>query len=176
MRYRFDVSINDMDYLDFNIFSALKSRNGKAQMIRFRIFLAIVVLVPIVGLVINKDIEGLVRLSLMGVVLQLLLNPIIKLSVKSTLKTMKKKGKMPYTPESVLEFYDDHFVEIAPETRNEVKYSTVERVSVVEDKAIYIHVNSIMAYIVPFSCFARVEEATNFIEYLRAKCENIYFY
>ena len=92
------------------------------------------------------------------------------------LETMKKKGKLPYTPESVLEFYDDHFVEITPEARNEMNYSIVERVDVVSDKAIYIYVNSIMAYIVPRSCFYRDEEVASFIEYLRAKCKNIYFY
>lgn len=176
MRYQFDVRMDDKDYLDFNIFSAMKAPSGKAQMTKTRVLMAVMFLIPIGLYAINKDVTGMVSLSLIGLVFQLLLNPMTKLSVKSTLKTMKKKGKMPYTPECVMEFYDDYFVEITPETRNEVKYSMIERVSVIEDKAIYIHVNTIMAYIVPRSCFYRDEEVASFIEFIRPRCENIYFY
>ena len=176
MKFQFDVWLREADFLDFNVFAATESPTGKAQMTRLRILAVIFSLVAAGVFLLAEKTHGAIFMVVFAVAMVFLVKPIVISSVKSTLKTMKKKGKLPYTPESVLEFYDDHFVEITPEARNEMNYSIVERVDVLSDKAIYIYVNSIMAYIVPRSCFYRDEEVASFIEYLRAKCKNIYFY
>jgi hypothetical protein len=92
------------------------------------------------------------------------------------LKSLKKSGKMGYSPKAAIEFYDDFFLEITPENKTEQKYSVLERVSVIGGKAIYLHVNNVMAYLLPIACFASEEELNAFLEFLRGKCTQFDYY
>ena len=83
---------------------------------------------------------------------------------------LKKSGKMGYSPNAVMEFYDEIFVETTPENRTEQSYSAVERVSVVEDRTIYIHINNVMAYILPVTAFESKEQYDSFLSFIRTKC------
>ena len=83
---------------------------------------------------------------------------------------------MGYSSVSEMEFYDESFIEITPDNKSEQKYSTVERVSVIEDKVIYIHVNNVMSYILPLSCFDSKEQYNAFLDFIRTKCANIELY
>ena len=83
---------------------------------------------------------------------------------------------MGYSPVSEIEFYDESFVEITPDSKTEQKYSAIERVSVITDKVVYIHVNNVMSYILPLSCFESKEQYNNFLDFVRSKCANIDVY
>ena len=96
--------------------------------------------------------------------------------LKSNIKSLKAKGKMGYSPVSEIEFYDESFVEITPDNKTEQKYSAIERVSVITDKVVYIHVNNVMSYILPLSCFESKEQYNNFLDFVRSKCANIDVY
>ena len=73
---------------------------------------------------------------------------------------------MGYSPSSVLEFYEDRFIETTEEKRTEQKYSAVERISIVDNKMIYIHVNNIMSYMLPLSCFESKEQYDCFFDFI----------
>ena len=69
----------------------------------------------------------------MGIVLliaQIFLTRFFSWSLKGQIKTLKKSGKMGYSPESVIEFFEESFVETTSENKTEHKYSAVERISV----------------------------------------------
>ena len=83
---------------------------------------------------------------------------------------------MGYYPVSEMEFYDESFMEITPDNKTEQKYSAIERVSVITDKVVYIHVNNVMSYILPLSCFESKEQYNNFLDFVRSKCTNIDVY
>ena len=83
---------------------------------------------------------------------------------------------MGYSPESVLEFYDDCFVETMPDGKIEQKYSAIERVSIVDNKMIYIHVSNVMGYMLPMACFESIEQYAKFFDFIRTKCANIDVY
>ena len=83
---------------------------------------------------------------------------------------------MGYSPVSEIEFYDESFVEITPDNKTEQKYSAIERVSVVTDKVVYIHVNNVMSYILPLTCFESKEQYDTFLDFVRSKCANIDVY
>ena len=83
---------------------------------------------------------------------------------------------MGYSPVSEMEFYDESFIEITPDNKTEQKYSAIERVSVITDKVVYIHVNNVMSYILPLSCFESKEQYNNFLDFVRSKCANIDVY
>ena len=119
---------------------------------------------------------GIIPYAILLVLFELLLNPLLCWILKSNIKSLKSKGKMGYSPVSEIEFYDESFVEITPDNKTEQKYSAIERVSVITDKVVYIHVNNVMSYILPLSCFESKEQYNNFLDFMRSKCANIDVY
>ena len=83
---------------------------------------------------------------------------------------------MGYSPESIMEFYEDRLVETTSDNKTELKYSAVERISIVDHKMIYIHVNNVMSYILPISSFESREQYDRFLGFIRTKCANIDIY
>ena len=181
MKFQFNVNINEEDYLDYNKFWMLRSHYGKKQMSTFRIIIAV-----IIGLIIFISLYGgnftfdsfigIIPMAILLVLYELFLSPLFVLFLKCHLKSLKKKGKMGYSPSSVVEFYEDVFIETTPQNKTEQKYLSIERVSVVDNKVVYIHVNNIMSYILPFSCFESNEQYNEFLEFIKTKCSNIDVY
>ena len=101
--------------------------------------------------------------------LQLFFNKLYGWLLKGTIKSLKKTGKTGYSPVSELEFTDEEIIETTPNNKMEVKYSAVERVSIIENQVIYIHINNVMAYILPMVSFQSKEEYENFIGFLTEK-------
>ena len=71
---------------------------------------------------------------------------------------------------------EDRFVEMTPDNKTEHTYSAIERVSIVDDKVIYIHINNVMSYMLPFSCFESKGQYDDFFRFLKTKCANIDVY
>lgn len=181
MKFRFDIKLNDNDYLDFNRFTLIRSPYGKKQMVSFRIILTIMfVAVALFQLITYgfswNSLFDSIPILIIFVVSQAFLKKLLALSLKGDIKRLKKSGKMPYSPESVIEFYEECFVEITLENKNEQKYSSIERISIVDGKMIYIHINNMMAYILPLYCFASSEQYNDFIDFIKSKCENFKVY
>lgn len=181
MNYRFNVTITDQDYLDYNTFWMLRSPYGKKQMKIFRIVITVFwVIASLVTLFMDGlsivFVFGLIPLVIVFFLIQILFPIFFSWALRWQIKSLKKSGKMGYSPESTIEFYEDRLVETAPDNKTELKYSAVERISVVDHKMIYIHVNNIMSYILPISCFESVEQYDSFLEFIRTKCANIDIY
>lgn len=178
MSFQFQIKLTDQDYLDFNTFWMLKSPYGKKEILKMRLLLAAVFLVACcLSLIINglstATWLGLIPLLIIFAVAQALFNTIFLGSLKGQLKSLKKKGKMGYSPASELEFLEDRFVETTPDEKSETKYHVIERVSIVANKMIYLHVNNVKAYILPISCFESKEQFDGFLEFIKTKCERI---
>lgn len=177
MKYKLNVSLNDKIYLEYNTFWATRSHYGKKQMVTLRVLFALFIFVMLLfsffgGFSLDILIADIPMLVLL-VLWQLLLVPVYKWMLRLHIKSLKKRGKVGYSPTAVMEFFEENFVEITPENRNEVRYSAVERVSVVDNKVIYLHVNNLLAYILPFECFESEEQRKDFLEFVGTKCGNI---
>ncbi|MBQ3151746.1 MAG: YcxB family protein [Clostridia bacterium] len=175
MKFRFDININDEDYLEFHGFWMIRSPYGKKQTKKVRIILSVMFAVGIAITMVRGgfNTDTYISAALMIVVyliIQALFTRFLLRSLKSQLKMLKKSGKMGYSPNAVMEFYDEIFVETTPENRTEQSYSAVERVSVVEDRTIYIHINNVMAYILPVTAFESKEQYDSFLSFIRTKC------
>ena len=105
--------------------------------------------------------------------LQAICKPVFRWSIRMNVKTLKKRGKMAYSATSELEFFEDILVETTPTNRTEQKYSAIERISVVGDNVIYIHISTIGAYILPSSCFESSQQRQDLLEFLKTKCSTI---
>ena len=119
---------------------------------------------------------SVIPMAILLIIFELLFSSLFVFFLKGHLKSLKKKGKMGYSPSSVIEFCDDSFVETTPDNKTEQRYSSIERISIVDNKMIYIHVNNIMAYILPLSCFETKEQYDEFFDFIKTKCANIDIY
>ena len=181
MNYRFNVTITDQDYLDYNTFWMLRSPYGKKQMKIFRIAITVFwVIASLVTLFMDGfsivSVFGLIPFVIVFFLIQILFPIFFSWALKLQIKILKKSGKMAYSPESMIEFYEDYLVEATSDNKTELKYSAVERISIVDHKMIYIHVNNVMSYILPISSFESREQYDSFLFFLKTKCANIDIY
>ena len=119
---------------------------------------------------------GVITLVAFLVVMELLLKKYITFTLKANLKNLKKKGKVAYSPSATMEFFEQAFTEVTDNVKTEQKYSSVERVSVVRGRAIYLHVNSLASYILPLSAFDNKEQFDRFVEFIKTKISIVDFY
>lgn len=181
MKFRFNVNIDDRDYSDYNKFWLIRSPYGKKQIKTFRITIAVLCAIFILislfcGGFSLESILAIIPLIIILLLAQIFLTGFLSWALKAQIKALKKSGKMGYSPESVIEFYEECFVETTPENKTEHKYSAIERISVVDNKMIYIHVNNVMSYMLPISCFETKEQYNSFFEFIKTKCANIDVY
>lgn len=181
MKFQFNVNFTENDYIEFNKFQLLRSQYGKKRLTNYRIALAVItcigILVPlIVGRFRLQSFISCIPLLILCSAFLIFIKPLLALSVKGTIKAQKKNGKIAYSPTSVLEFYDDVFIETTETNKTEQKYPSVERICIVDNKIIYIFINNIVAYTLPFASFKGKEEYVAFIAFIKTKCNNIEVY
>ncbi len=181
MKFQFDVKLADEDYMEFNKFHMLRSPYGKKQIANFRMSMTIICLLIILAiLLVNKfnadSFFSVIPFLLLWIIMQLGMRKFMILSIKYTLKSLKKSGKSGYSPSSVLQFNEESFVETTEFNKTEQNYTAIERISIVDNKMIYIHVNNIMAYMLPIACFESKEKYDDFLNFIKIKCNNIDIY
>ena len=181
MRFSFDVKLTDKDYLLFNEFTLKNSGMSKRADILSKILVSIIFLFSCANLLITN---GINPVSVVGVILLCLLGLIFLLCSKKfntvftkafTRFMLKGKAKKPYTPESVLEFYDDFFKEIAPDNKSEINYTAIDRIYVVMNQYVFIFIDSMRGYIIPFESFKNKEEENTFLAFIGTLTKNIEF-
>ena len=178
MNFKFDVHISDKDYYEFNKFVAFKSKQGRKRMLFYRLFLAIVIALSILRKEVDESrlIATIIAYIFTIIIIQILFTVMLKLSLIINMKVSKANNKLNYSPNSVIEFYDDKFIETTPLNKSEVLYSAIHEVSVVNEKYIYLHLSSVLFYIIPFSSFESKKQYDEFIEFLKTKYQNIDYY
>ena len=123
-----------------------------------------------------ESIISVIPMVILLALCQVFLKKFLEWSLKTHIKTQKKKGRMPFSSEAVMEFYEDSFVETTTYSKTENKYTMIERISVVDNKMIYIHVNNVMSYMLPLSSFMSKEQYDSFFDFIKTKCPNIDIY
>ena len=176
MNYSINVTLTDKDYYTFNKFCLLKSHYGKKRNITFRLALCVISLFPILYSLFRSGFSSaIIANALLLIIFQLLVNPFYSLTIKLNMNSLKKSGKLPYSANTHFDFLNDKFVETTLEGKNEVNYSAVERVSVTAGY-IYVHINSLSGHILPRSAFESKEQYSDFLEFLKTKCNTIDIY
>ena len=181
MKYKFKINISDNDYLEYNKFHMLRSPYGKKSLSSLRLTLCAIVIaisfISLIGQGFSADsVITVIPVIIVLILAQIFLKKFLEISIKASVSQLKRKGKMAYSQSSMIEFFDDGFMETAREQRLEQKYSSIERISVIEGKYVYLHVNNIMAFIIPNTAFDSHEQYKEFISFMNEKCPNIDFY
>lgn len=178
MYRKFNININDEDYLEFNKFYTIYSPYRDKKLDIFRIALCVLLVIGMICSLIT-NLASLSIYLLIGMIpyiafLLLLLvfwNKILVFALKMRINNLKKVGNLPYAKESTMEFFDNKFTEKTSQTKTEVLYENIERVTVWKNSYIYIHVNTVGAYILPVSSFKDEDEKNEFLEFIKGKCE-----
>ena len=174
MRYVFDIFLTEADYIDFNVFHLTRSDYGKRFHRRLRTMVAVIFAV---AAIVNFLVEGISPVSVayalflvvMGVLLACIPGKFARLSVNTTIRGLKKSGKMPYSPESRLEFSDEGIQEITPEGRLEKPWKAVERLCILEGKVWYLFVNNTSGFILPVDQLKKQTDLAEFRRYLESR-------
>lgn len=174
--FEFKVNVDD-DYLLFNQYQLLNSRAGKRTLLSFNFIVPFVCLAFIlIFIVADFDFQLILFEAIMLRILSILWicysKKIIFKSIKKNIMKMKKEGRLPYTKEAILKFDDESIHEITPNTESKTNYSMIEKVSVTE-KAIYLFINSVQAYILPVTAFSGEMEKSKFLEFINLKVDNL---
>lgn len=181
MKFRLNVNMTEQDYLDYNVFVMTRSSFGKKSMNRTKyvfimLFITIIIFLLFVGKFSTWAFVSSLPFAISTIYVLVFYKKIMIRSIKKVIKNYKKDNKLPVDLNSVLEFYDDYFVETTTNMKEEVKYSAIERISVVDNKVIYIHKNNTNAYILSLSCFESKKQQDTFFEFINTKCANINIY
>ena len=177
MKFKFNVNITQEDYIEFNKIVMTDTPAGKkSSKISNLIFISVCAILVLFTLITSKfSGEGFIATGVLIIaflLVHLTLNKTINnLAVKATVKSLTKiKGKLPYSENSVLEFYDDVFVEITDENKTESKYSAIENI-IVNENLVVLFINSMQAYIVPTRSFESIEQKNSLVEFLNGKTQ-----
>ena len=184
MDLKLKINLSETDYLNMNLFWAFKSPYGKKDILKIRILITAIYLVAIVVSLIGGGFSssafiGIIPYVILLVLFQVFLKAFWKGIIKGNIKAMKKKGKLPFSEYSEIEFRDEYFIETTLYNKSEVKYSAIEKISIVSDasdKVIYLHVSNVSGYILPFSAFEAEAQQEEFIAFIKTKCEKVYTY
>ena len=114
--------------------------------------------------------------ALFVVLYEIIIPRSLRRSIGRQIDKMEKSEKLLYSANSELEFWDESFTEQTESTKSEFKYTTVDRISIVGERVIYIHFNKMMACIVPVDSIGGDEEKIAFVSFLREKCDRIDVY
>lgn len=196
MNYTFNANVNDQDYLYFSEFLGTRSAYGKKQTKRTKLLLLAIGLigwlfcVSYITLFLVRSEINIASLTvavilyafstiIFGAIITVRLafyNALYRSRIKRILKAQRKQGKVCYSSSYTLEFHEDSFFKITEDSTTEMKYSIVERVSIIENKFVCFHINSLSACLLPVSCFESKEQYDEFLAFIKTKCEKIDIY
>ena len=174
MKYTLNCKISEQDYLEFNKYVLHNTKENKKFMSLAMIILTIIALsIFIPDLIVEQDIVLIIITVISIIIVPPLVLFIINITatplLKSYLKIIKKHGKLPYSECSIIEFYDEYFIEKTDVCKRELHYNGVQKVIINDTKAIYIFENSVLAYIIPFNTFSSENARIEFINFIKEK-------
>jgi len=172
--YKFECNLDDKDYYEFNKYHFLNSpdmkRNNLIGKISLPLFFLIILLYYIFN---NYDklyiLVNVFLFSISSFIWCWSYKYFTIVFLKLYIKILKVNGKMPYSSNAKMQFFEDYFEEITPDTKSDIKYSAILRISISEEKNVYIYINSIAAYIIPLRSFKSLEEQTEFLNFIKEK-------
>ncbi|MBQ6893365.1 MAG: YcxB family protein [Clostridia bacterium] len=177
MRYKFNIKLTENDYYEFNEFHGLRSKQGKQAILTLRVAIAVLFcIMALISLYGGGFSYGTLVVLLFVVIFELGLPSFFRRNIKANLKAMKKNGKMAFSPESIIEFYEDKLIEETDVNKTEQKYVSVEKVCVITGKFIYIYISSVQAYIIPAMAFKDAAEFDEFVEFIKTKSPIVEYY
>ena len=177
--FRFDTTITEERYTEFNLFHNEKSKYGRKIIGWYRTALVmLLVIMSILVVVRNLEAGWSVLVSLIPIffvcgLFFVLIKPFIRLGNKLTIKMASKIGKNLYSPVSTMEFFEEYVVETTPEIETKTSYTALDCAYFVRGEVVYIYINIQQALILPRASFESQEQWDSFFEFIKVKIKDI---
>lgn len=173
MKYQFKYQLNDKDYLSFNKYHVYHSRSNKKVILALRLIIPLIFVTEL--LLFHKSYQEngtlvitSVIFSILSVIWFLSARSFLMLIMKINITMIKKDGRLPYSKDVQIELEETSFTEITKEAETKVPYTSIEKVGI-DNRAIYIYISAIQAFIIPFSIFKDEEQRKGFLTFLKDK-------
>ena len=174
MNYIFDIFLTEEDYIDFNVFHLSRSVYGKKHQRVLRILLAVIFAA---AALINFWAEGIspitvayaLLLGVLGLMMTVFFGKFSGFLTKLSIGSLKKSGKMAFSPESRVGFTDEGVLEITPDGRTEKRWESIERLCILEGKVWYLYMNNAAAFVLPEEQLRAQTDLAEFRRYLESR-------
>lgn len=171
------VHLTDADYLAFTLFTNNRNHGNKKGLFVLGIIMIALGALQISFKLLAHGVQfpgtwGIFCL-VYGLMLVLFRNQLHRAGLKSQVKALKKKGSLPYSPESTYEFKEDCLRCIIRNEIADTGYTAIAQICVIPDKVVYLYKTTISAYIIPMSAFSSVEEWHALLRFLQSKNPNL---
>ena len=168
---KYEIRINDEDYMKFSVFYHIHSKAGKRQIKKMRILFPFMSLFFIMIFVISGAKTGLIRteaivLTIVSVIWCIFTPNIMERNVRRNINRIKTNGKLPYHPYAEVEFQDSMIVEKSEQGEIHVNYRDIENIYSDEDY-LYVFYSATQALIFPYNCLGNDKERV--VEYINNK-------
>ena len=166
---RFNIELDDEDYINFNTFLVFNTQAGQKAIMKGRLLGPAISLLVMVVLLLAKADKWLIVtefcfLAVFAVVTFLFYPKTIKKSMRKHILAMKKDGKLPYEAESTLEFREDEIFEIRHDGERHIPYSDIMSIGE-EEEYIFLRKGVQEALVLPKRCLeGKSEELLAFVK------------
>lgn len=181
MLYQFRIRLTEADYVAFNQFHSFESPQGKKLIRNSRVILS-VVMVVLAALIFLMDglssfaVTYAIVLGLFTVFYVVGFRKLMNRVILKQIRMLKKTGKLPFDPESSIEFHEDCMAEITASRHTEQRYDAIERVCVVRDQYLLLYHSSVGAYILPIPQLREQGNLEELLGFLMQKCGKVAYY
>ena len=181
--YIFNYTLDEKDCLEFikfryfnlNATDAAKIKKGgnPKYLIFYLVTLVIVLFAGIFSTNAILSIISYILASLFAIVALLIIFLILWPRItagyaKLLLKSLKKKGKLPFGKNIRFELSEEYVAEFSELAEVKVKYENIEKV-VEASNAIYIYFNAIQVFALPYRAFESEQQKTEFLSFIKGK-------
>lgn len=168
---KYQITVNEEDYIRFNIFHVNHSKSGKNSKIMMRLrypilFILLLFIFYIAGVERTLIITEAVFMTVFCVIWCIFLPKIMEKSIRKQIKRMKTQGKLPYRADSEIEFQESMIVEKSEQGELHVNYRDIENIYR-EQEYLYIYFGVAQAFIIPCHCLG--EDTERVVEYITEK-------
>lgn len=168
------VSINDEDYITYNIYHYFHSSSTKTNVLIGRLMpllfsilaIAVFILIDVVPMLLYAEIAFLTLYSIIGF---FRFPKSVEKNIRKNILKLKKEGKLPYAEEASLDFGDNEITETSPNNVKRIPYSSILAVQEIENY-IYLIIGAVEAVIIPIRC---LDNKDTLLEFLNQKNLNV---
>lgn len=170
---KYQVKVNEEDYIRFNIFHVNHSREGKRakkmMQLRFPILsLLLIFTFYIVGAEKIFLLTETIFMAVFCVIWCTFLPKIVERSVRKQIHKMKAGGRLPYHTDAEIDFQESMIVEKSEQGEVHIKYQDIENIYLEQDY-LYIYFGVTQAFILPRYCLG--EDTERLVDYVTKKRE-----
>lgn len=171
---KFDIQLDDEDYVNFNIFHMFHSNYGKKSILLGRLMMFCFSCVAILIMIMAGAERGLlltesVVLLIVSIVHFIYYPKMAKKKIRKQIYKIKEEGALPYNSKETVEFNNTEIIEVSPKEVLRTNYTEITAFHL-SDEYMYLYKDALRAIIIPYRCLGnRKEELTDLIRNIIAK-------